>query len=173
MAPGPEAESSSHDEGLTDLVRRIQVGDQTAIQSFHSMFSPGIEFLLRRKLEKSAVAAETARVLQAAVQEITAASPAQAINLPHLVTRTMQRLCPPARHGRESNTADETTDSLANSVLAERTPLEQDILRRYYVFGEYPEEIKINFRVSSRTIQQTIARARAAFRQKLQRSESA
>jgi hypothetical protein len=38
MASGPEAESSSHDEGLTDLVRRIQAGDQTAIQSFRSMF---------------------------------------------------------------------------------------------------------------------------------------
>src|ERR1700719_2690036 len=131
MASGPEAESSSHDEGLTDLVRRIQTGDQTAIQAFRSMFSPGIEFLLRRKLEKSAVAAETAHVLQAAVQEIAAAPPAQAINLSHLVTRTMQRLCPPARHGVESGTADETTDRLANSVLSERTPLEQKILRRY------------------------------------------
>ena len=173
MASGPEAESSSHDEGLTDLVRRIQIGDQTAIRAFHSMFSPGIEFLLRRKLEKSAVAAETARVLQAAVQEIAAASPAQAINLSRLVTRTMQRLCVSAKHGVEPRTADETTDRLANSVLAERTPLEQDILRRYYVLGESPEEIKTHLRVSSHTIQQTIARARAAFRQKLQRSESA
>jgi DNA-directed RNA polymerase specialized sigma24 family protein len=85
----------------------------------------------------------------------------------------MQRLCPPARRSVESGTADETTDSLADSILAERTPLEQDILRRYYVLGESPEEIKTNLRVSSRTIQQTIARARAAFRQKLQRSESA
>jgi DNA-directed RNA polymerase specialized sigma24 family protein len=173
MASGPEAESSSHDEGLTDLVRRIQIGDQTAIQAFHSMFSPGIEFLLRRKLEKSPVAAEVARVLKAAVQEIEAASQAQVINLSHLVTRTMQRLCPPARHGVESRTADETTDSLANSVLAERTPLEQDILRRYYVLGESPEKIRTHLRVSSRTIQQTIARARADFRGKMQRSESA
>jgi len=61
MPSGPEAESSSHDEGLTELVRRIQIGDQTAIQAFHSMFLPGIEFLLRRKLEKSTVAAEAAR----------------------------------------------------------------------------------------------------------------
>ena len=118
---------------------------------------------------KVSVVAETARVLRG--RSSTAAS-AQAINLPHLVTRTMQRLCPP-RHGVESSTADETTDSLANSVLAERTPLEQDILRRYYVLGESPEQIKTNLRVSSRTIQQTIASARAAFRQKLQRSESA
>ena len=61
MASGPEAESSPHDEGLSALVRRIQIGDQTAIQAFHSMFLPGIEFLLRRKLEKSTVAAEAAR----------------------------------------------------------------------------------------------------------------
>ena len=173
MASGPEAESSSHDEGLTELVRRIQNGDQSAIQAFRSMFSPGIEFLLRRKLEKSTVVAETARVLQAALEEIEAASPAQAINLSHLVTRTIQRLCPPAKHGVESRPADETTDSLANSVLAERTPLEQEILRRYYVLGESTDEIRTYLRVSLRTIEQTIASARADFRGKMQRSESA
>ena len=173
MASGTEAESSSHDEGLTELVRRIQVGDQTAIQYFRSMFSPGIEFLLRRNLEKSTVAAETARVLQAAVQEIEAASPAQAINLSHLVTRAIQKLCLSSKHGVESRTADETTDSLANSVLAERTPLEQDILRRYYVLGESPDKIRTDLAVSSRIIQQTIARTRSAFRRKLERSESA
>jgi len=173
MASGPEAESSPHDEGLSELVRRIQIGDQTAIQAFHSMFLPGIEFLLRRKLEKSTVAAETARVLQAAVQEIEVASQAQAINLSHLVTRTIQKSCASIKHGVESRTADETMDSMANSVLAERTPLEQDILRRYYVLGESPETIRTHLRVSSRTVQQTIAHTRAAFRRKMQRSESA
>ncbi len=156
MASGPEAESSSHDEGLTELVRRIQIGDQTAIQAFHSMFSPGIEFLL-----------------QAAVHEIEAASPDQTINLSHLVTRTIQKSCASIKHGVEPRTADETMDSMANSVLAERTPLEQDILRRYYVLGESPEEIKTHLAVSSRTVQQTIAHTRAAFRRKMQRSESA
>ena len=173
MASGPEAESSPHDEGLSALVRRIQIGDQTAIQAFHSMFLPGIEFLLRRKLEKSTVAAEAARVLQAAVQEIEAASPAQAINLSHLVTRTIHRLCPSAKHSVDSCTADATKESVANSVLAERTPLEQDILRRYYVLGESPGKIKTHLRVSLRTIEQTIASARADFRGKMRRSESA
>ena len=70
MASGPEAESSPHDEGLSALVRRIQIGDQTAIQAFHSMFLPGIEFLLRRKLEKSTVAAEAARQIALAHAEV-------------------------------------------------------------------------------------------------------
>jgi hypothetical protein len=138
MASGPEAESSSHDEGLTDWCAGFRPATKQQFSLFARCFRTGVEFLLRRKLEKSAVAAETARVLQAAVQEIATAPPAQAINLPHLVTRTIQRLCPPARHRVESGTADETTDSLADSILAERTPLEQDILRRYYVLGESP-----------------------------------
>ena len=78
-----------------------------------------------------------------------------------------------AVHGAESGTADETSDSLANSVLAERTPLEQEILRRYYVVGESPDKIRTDLAVSSRTIQQTIARTRSAFRRKMERSESA
>lgn len=173
MASGPEAESSLNDEGLTELVRRIQIGDRTAIHAFHSMFSPGIEFLLRRKLEKPNVAAEAARVLQAAVQEIEAASPDQSVNLSHLVARTIQRLCPPAKRSVESRTADATQESLANSVLAARTPLEQDILRRYYVLGESPDKITAHLLVSSQIVEQTIASARAAFRRKMQRSESA
>ena len=61
MASGLEAESSPNDEAFTELVRRIQIGDQTAIQAFRSMFSPGIEFLLRRKLERSTVATEAGK----------------------------------------------------------------------------------------------------------------
>jgi DNA-directed RNA polymerase specialized sigma24 family protein len=173
MASGPEAESSPHDEAFAELVRRIQIGDQTVIQAFRSMFLPGIEFLLRRKLERSAVAAEAARVLAAAVQEIEAASPAQAVNLSQLVTRTIHRLFPSAGRSVELRAEDMPMESLANSVLAERTPLQQDILRRYYVLGESPDEIKKHLRVSSRTIEQTIASARADFRGKMQRSESA
>jgi DNA-directed RNA polymerase specialized sigma24 family protein len=173
MASGSEAESSQNDEGLAELVRRIQIGDQTAIQAFRSMFLPGIEFLLRRKLERSTVTAEAARVLTAAVQEIEATSPAQAINPSQLVTRTIHRLFPSASRSVESHAEDTPMESWANSVLAERTPVEQDILRRYYVLGESPEEIRIHLRVSSRTIERTIASARADFRGKMQRSESA
>jgi len=154
-------------------VRRIQIGDQTAIQAFRSMFLPGIEFLLRRKLEKSTVTAEAALVLAAAVQEIEATSPAKAINLSQLVIRTIHRLFASAVRGVESQAEDTPMENLATSVLAERTPLEQDILRRYYVLGESPEEIRIHLPVGSRTIEQTIASARADFRGKIQRSESA
>ncbi|HXI41297.1 MAG TPA: hypothetical protein VNH18_26610 [Bryobacteraceae bacterium] len=173
MASGPEAESSPHDEAFTDLVRRIRIGDQTAIQAFRSMFLPGIEFLLRRKLEKSTVTAEAALVLAAAVQEIEAASPAKTITLSQLVIRTIHRLSASTVRDVESQAEDTPLENLANSVLAERTPLEQDILRRYYVLGESPEEIKIHLRVSSRIIEQAIASARADFRGKMQRSESA
>ena len=173
MASGPEARSSPHDETLAELARRIQIGDQTAIQTFRSMFLPGIEFLLRRKLEKSAVEAEAARVLSSAVQEIEAASPAQAVRLSQLVTRAIHRLFPSTGRSVELDAEDRPMENLANSVLAERTPIEQDILRRYYVLGEPPDEIRTHLQASLHTIQQTIASARADFRRKAQRSETA
>ena len=173
MASGPQAESSSHDETFAELARRIQSGDQTAVQNFHSTFLPGIEFLLRRKLGKSAVAAEAAQVVTAAVQEIEGASLAQSINLSQLVIRTICALFPAASGDLQSPAEETPLASLAHSVLAEKTPLEQNILRRYYVLGESPDKIRTHLRVSARTIEETIARARADFRSKVQRSEPA
>jgi len=173
MTSGPEAESSPHDETFAELVRRIQIGDQTAIHAFHSMFLPGIEFLLRRKLERPEIAAAAARVLTAAVQEIETSPRAQVVNLSQLVTRTIHGMFPAAMPNVEPRVADALTENLANSVLADRTSLEREILRRYYVLGESPDEIRIHLRVSSRAIKQAIAGARADFRGKMQRSESA
>jgi len=145
MASGPEAESSPHDETFAELARRIQTGDQTAIQTFGSMFLPGIEFLLRRKLGKWAVATEAARVVAAAVQEIEAASPVQKANLSQMVIRTIHSLFSSASRGVEPLAEETPMENLANSVLAEKTHLEKDILRRYYVLGEPPHKIRTEF----------------------------
>lgn len=173
MASGPEAESSPHDETFAELARRIQIGDRTATQVFHSMFLPGIEFLLRRRLEGSTIAAEAARVMAAAIQEIEAASPAQAISLPQLVARTIHKLYPSSKGSQESRAEDAHMKRLANSILAARNPLEQDILRRYYVLGESADKIRTHLRINSRTVEETIASARADFWGKRQRSGSA
>jgi DNA-directed RNA polymerase specialized sigma24 family protein len=172
MAYGPEAESSPHDETFAELARRIQIGDQTAIQTFRSMFLPGIEFLLRRKLERSTIEAEAARVLAVAMQEIEAAPPAHAISLPQLVARTIHRLYPSSTGSQESRAEDPHMKRLANSVLAARTPLEQEILRRYYVLGESADKIRTHLRIDSRTVEQTITSARAEFWGKRQRSST-
>ncbi len=119
------------------------------------------------------MAAEAERVLAAAAQEIEAASPAQSINLTQLVIRTIRNLFPSPGGNVHSPPEAASTESLAHSVLAERTPLEQDILRRYYVLGESPDKISVHLRVSARTIEQAIARARADFRGKVQRGEPA
>jgi len=169
MASGPEARSSPHDETFAELARRIQIGDQTAVETLRSMFLPGIEFLLRRKLESSAVETEAAQVLNSAVQEIQAASPAQAINLPQLVAQTIQRLYPSSRGSPEPRAEDPHMNSLANSVVAARTPLEQDILLRYYVLGESADKIRTHLRIDLGTVEQTIASARADFFGKKQR----
>src|SRR5260221_13072498 len=109
----------------------------------------------------------------AAVQEIEKASPAQAINLSQLVTRTIHRVFPAARHSLDRRAAAALPENLANSVLADRTMLEREILRRYYVLGESPDDIRVQLRVSARTIEEAIARARADFRGKRQSGRSA
>jgi DNA-directed RNA polymerase specialized sigma24 family protein len=172
MASGPEAESSPHDETFAELARRIQAGDRTATQTFRSMFLPGIEFLLRRKLERSPTAVEAARVLAEAIQEIEAGSPANAISLPQLVARTIHRLYPSSTGSQESRAEDPHMNRVANSVLATKTPLEQDILRRYYVLGESADKIRMHLRIDLRTVEQTIASARAEFWGKRQGSSA-
>lgn len=156
--------------GLAELVRRIQAGDQAAIQDFQSQFATGIGFLLRRKLQKSSVGNEVASVIQAAVREIQQSS---AVNAGRVVAQAMHRLFPVVVADIDSGLADPSRERVARSVLAERPPLERDILRHYYVLRESTLTIRKRLRVSLGIIEKTVASARADFLQKTQRTESA
>jgi DNA-directed RNA polymerase specialized sigma24 family protein len=170
MASGPEADSLLDEGGLAELVRRIQIGDQAAIRDLHSTFATGIEFLLRRNLGKSSVTTEMASVLEAAVLDIQRSSQ---VNLRRAVAQAIHRQFPPVTADTAPNIADASGERTAQSVLAQRTPLEQEILRRYYILRESPVTIRRRLRVGSATIQKTIASARADFRRRTQRTESA
>jgi DNA-directed RNA polymerase specialized sigma24 family protein len=170
MASGPGADSLPDEGGLAELVRRVQIGDQAAIRDLHSQFATGIEFLLRRKLRKSSVSAEVSSVLEAAVQEIQRSS---AVNLRRVVAQTIHRLFPQLTADIAADVANPSRERVAHSLLAERSPLERDILRRYYLLRESAANIRSRLRVSSGTIEKTIARARADFSRRTQRSESA
>jgi hypothetical protein len=173
MESGPDAKSLLNDEGWAELVRRIQVGDQAAIRNLYSLFSTSVESLLRRKLGKLNVSAETAEVLHAVIQEAPAISTAQPVNLPRLVLRIIRARFPSQAPKPESVPPDPTGEALASSVIAARTPLEQDILMRYYVLGESLETIQFQLRVTLRFIEDTIAGARADFRLQAQKSRTA
>lgn len=168
MASCPGAESSLNDAGLAELVRRIQIGDQAAIRDLNSLFSAGVEFLLRRKLRKHSVAAEAASVLEAAVQEIRNSASGQPVNLRHVVANIIHRHVPAVEPDREDLPSDSRSASVAHSVLAERAPVEQDILRRYYVLGESPDTIRIGLDLSAETVGRVIASARADYRRRVQ-----
>jgi DNA-directed RNA polymerase specialized sigma24 family protein len=170
MASGPGADSLPDEGGSAELVRRIQIGDQAAIRDLHSQFTTGIEFLLRRNLRKSSVSTEVASVLEAAVQEIQSSA---AVNLRRVVAQAIHRLFPPLTADIAPDVADPSRERVAHSVLAGRPPLERDILRRYYLLREPTVTIRRRLRVSSGTIEKTIARARADFLRKSQRTESA
>ena len=170
MSSGPSADSLPDEGGLAELVRRIQTGDRAAIQDLHVQLAPGIEFLLRRNLGKSSVSSEVASVLEAAVQEFQR-SPA--VNPRRVVAQALHRLFPPVTADFDSQVADAFRERVARSVLAERSPLERNILRRYYLLREPTAKIRSRLRVRSGTIEKTIARARADFSRRTQRSESA
>lgn len=167
MASGPGADSLPDEAGLAELVRRIQIGDQSAIDDLHSTFATGIEFLLRRNLRRSSVTTEVASVLEAVVLDIQKSS---AGNLRRIVAQAINRQFPPVTTDVVSDASGEQT---ARSMFEERTPLEQDILRRYYILRESSATIRRRLRVSSATIQKTIASARADFRRRTQRTKSA
>jgi DNA-directed RNA polymerase specialized sigma24 family protein len=95
------------------------------------------------------------------------------VNLRRVVAQAIHRMFPPVTAHIAPNVADPSRERVARSVLAERSPLERDILRRYYVLREPTAKIRSRLRVSSGTIEKTIARARADFSQRTQRSESA
>lgn len=170
MAPGPGADSLPDEGGLAELVRRIQAGDQTAIQELHSCFATGVEFLLRRRLRRFSVSGEIASVLDAAVREIQTSS---AVNLRRVVAQAIHRLFPLVVAEAASDVASPSRERVAHSMVTKRPALEQDILRRYYVLRESTGAISKRLRVSSGTIQKTIARARADFLRNAQRTESA
>lgn len=170
MASGPGADSLPDEGGLTELARRIQIGDQAAIRDLHAQFATGIEFLLRRKLGKSSVSNEVASVLEAAIQEIQSSS---VVNLRHVVAHAIHRLFPQLTADIVPDVVDPARARVAHSILAERPPLERDILRRYYTLREPTAKIRRRLRVSAGTIEKTVARARADFRRKTERGESA
>jgi len=163
LASEPGAESSPHDAGLAELVRRIQIGDQAAIRDLHLMFSTGIEFLVGRRLQRPPVPNEAAGVIEAVVHEIRNSSSPQTVNLPRVVAKIIGRLFPPASAHFEARAADSAGQSSADSVLAESTPREYEILTRHYVLGEPVDTIRTSLGVSLETVEQVIADARAEF----------
>src|SRR5579863_3136542 len=169
MASGPGAESSPDEVGSADLVHRLQIGDQAAFRDLHSMFSAGIEFLLRRKLRKSSVTTEVTSVLEVAVEEIQGSS--ALVNLRRSVAHAISKFTS-VTADFPLKVADPSWERVADSIVAERTPLEQEILRRYYVLRESPATIQTRLFVSAGTVEQAIAHARADFRRSTQRSES-
>jgi DNA-directed RNA polymerase specialized sigma subunit len=157
------AESSSNEEGSAELLRRIRAGDTFATQEFRSRFSAGIEFLLRRKLGRSDASGEVAAVIAAVIREVQSRWSAEAVNLPRLIVRTIHAQFASSAGDVSSARQDALAESVARSVIAEMSPVEQSVLRRYYVRGHSPEAIQKRLRISSQAIKETVSKARSRF----------
>jgi hypothetical protein len=158
------AESSSNEEGSAELLRRIRAGDTFAIQELASRFWAGIEFLLRRKLGKRDASADVATVIEAAISAIQSTGPAEAVDLPRLIVSTIHlQFGPSSGDAAGSAHPDALAERVAKSVIAEMSPVEQNVLRQYYVRGDSLEAIQSRLRISSETIKDTLRKARSRF----------
>ena len=167
------AASSSNEEGSAELLRRIRAGDTFAIQEFCSKFSAGIEFLLNRKLGRSDTSAEVAAVIAAVIREIQSDPSAETVNLPRLIVSTIHAQFERPAHAISSARQDSLADSIARSVIAEMSPTERTVLRRYYVRGDSLEAIQKGMRMSAQAIKETVWKARSRFLHKAQDAGSA
>ena len=167
------AESSSNEEGSAELLRRIRAGDTFAIQEFCSKFSAGIEFLVSRKLDKTDTSSEVAAVIAAAIKTIQSSRPNEELSLPRLIVSITHLQFGSSARDLSSARPDSLADSIARSVIAEMSPLEQNVLRRYYVRGDSLEAIQRRLRISSQAIKETVSKARSRFLHKAQDAGSA
>jgi len=167
------AESSSHDPGFAELVRRIRIGDESAIQDLRSIFGAGVEFCLRRRLGKPDVSSEAAAVIRAAAESIRERRISSPADLPGLIVVTMRSHISSHAPAAAATATGSPAEGIAEEVIAEMSAVEQNILRQYYLLGESAENIRSRLGVSLEVIHSALATARSKFWRKSRKKQSA
>jgi len=149
---------------LAELVGLIHSGHAGAAQQLHRILSPGVRFLLRRRLGRNDVDREAESVLETAIRTIQTDTSVPADGVPQMVRRLIQQQCP-----RQPKPATEPGDGAGPSqkvvegILDGMSPVEREALRRCYVLGEAPETFLETLRLTLREFRAIQVRARAEF----------
>ena len=144
----------------------VRAGDPFGLKQFQRVFSPGVRFLIERKLGKPAVEKEAQAVFEMAVQEIRNDPSVDSRTAAKLVRRSiLERV---ERHRRlEANDLPATplAEGLqaAEHVIEQMSPLEREALRRCYVLGERPQEIAQKLGFKEKDLRSIQSRARSEF----------
>src|SRR6476646_4174118 len=149
---------------LAELVGLIHSGHAGAAQQLHRILSPGVRFLLRRRLGRNDVDREAESVLETAIRTIQTDTSVPADGVPQMVRRLIQQQCP-----RQPKPATDPGDGAGPSqkvvegILDGMSPVEREALRRCYVLGEAPETFLETLRLTLREFRAIQVRARAEF----------
>lgn len=154
------------DVDLDQVVEMVRAGDPFGLKQFHRVFSPGVRFLIERKLGKPAVEKEARAVLETAIQAIRNDPSMESRSLPKLVRRLILERVERQQH-LEANDLPATTLAegvqAAERVIEQMSPLEREALRRCYVLGERPEVIAQQLGFKEKDLRSIRSRARAEF----------
>jgi hypothetical protein len=147
---------------LASLVRRIEIGDLTAVVDIHLALAAGAEFLLSRRLGKVDVSAEVEAVLDAAILAIRTGISSESLILERLVVSIIQHQFPSSARKTGAAGDGSQTEGIARSVIMDMPSVEQRIIR-CYALGDAPNVIESRLHVSSREIMDTLGKARSMF----------
>jgi hypothetical protein len=171
MDPGQKetvSPAAAADVDLDEIVDLIRAADPSGLKHLHRIFSPGIRFLIKRRLDSPDVEKETRTILEMAVQEICVDLSLEGGAVAKLVRGLVLKRCEGESRTQVEAKASPTSPAAISVQVAERviehlTPLERDALRRCYVLGEAPDAILKKLALSPEQLKAIQSRARAEF----------
>ncbi len=149
---------------FAELLRLIRSGHGGAANQLRRVLTPGVRFLLRRRLGRNDVDREARTVLDRAIQAIQADVAVRQDGVPRMVRALIQQQCT-AEAGPASQTAAGMgpTAAVQAGLLDGMSPVEREALRRCYVLGEAPESFLTTLKLTPQEFRAIRARARAEF----------
>ena len=150
------------DARLAELVDAIRAGNPNAVEELHDVLTPGVRFLIRRRLTSGGADPHVRSVLDAAVRAIREDPSIASVSVVRLVRQLIVRRFP-ARFKESEEDPRGSGTKAAERILKRMSPVERDALRRCYVLGEAPESFLRELQLTRDQFQALQCRARAEF----------
>lgn len=165
LGPQNHAPIGTHEApDLAELLGLIHAGHAGAARQLHRILSPGVQFLLRRRLRRNDVDREAQSVLQAAIHTIRTDISVRPDTVQRMVHRLIQQQCQgQTEPDTETGASAGTRQKVVEGILDGMSSVEREALRRCYVLGEAPESFLEKLRLTLHEFHAIRARARAEF----------
>jgi hypothetical protein len=124
LGPQDRASIVTHEvPDLAELVGLVRAGHTGAAKQLHRILSPGVRFLLQRRLDWNNVDCEAESVLEAAIRTIQTDTSLPADGVPQMVRRLIQQQCP-GQHNPATETGDGAgpTQKVVEGILDGMSP---------------------------------------------------